>query len=557
MGMKKYAGKTVFGGIAIGKIRIEGKGKTIVKRCRVENVEAEIGRYHDAMKKASDQLKKIHEKAVSEVGEVNAQIFEVHIMMIEDDDYVESVENIIRTQNMNAEYAVASTGDNFAKLFSGMEDEYFRARADDIRDISDRLLKILADSNEKDSGASMPKEDENTHKDTLFTEKREPVILAAQELTPSETVRMDKSILLGFVTQYGSVNSHTAILARTMNIPAITGIEPKPDWQGKMAVVDGFKGELIIEPDEETLSSYRERLKELKEEKEEAKKLIGLENITKRGRHVKVYANIANVSDVYSVLQNDVEGIGLFRSEFLYMEANGFPDEEKQFAAYKQVTETMGGKKVIIRTMDIGADKKLSYFDLGEEENPAMGYRAIRISIKRPELFKTQLRAIYRASLYGNVSIMYPMITSVWELDKILEIEKEVQDELKEAGIDWKKMERGVMIETPAAAIISDKLAEKVDFFSIGTNDLVQYTLAVDRQNGNIGDFYNPRHEAVLRLIQSVIDNGHKKGIWVGICGEMASDLELTDLLLDMGIDELSAAPVFNLAIRKKVREHE
>ncbi|MDD6573199.1 MAG: phosphoenolpyruvate--protein phosphotransferase [Thermoflexaceae bacterium] len=557
MGMKTYAGKTVFGGIAIGKIRIEGKGKTIVKRCRIENVEEEIKRYHDAMKKASDQLKKIHEKAVSEVGEVNAQIFEVHMMMIEDDDYVESVENIIRTQNMNAEYAVASTGDNFAKLFSGMEDEYFRARADDIRDISDRLLKILADSNEKDSGETMVEEEKSSDNTTLLTEKQEPVILAAQELTPSETVQMDKSILLGFVTQYGSVNSHTAILARTMNIPAITGIEPRPDWHGKMAVVDGFGGELIIEPDEKTLLQYQERLKQLKEEEEQAKKLIGLENITKSGKKIKVYANIANVSDLYSVLHNDVEGIGLFRSEFLYMEGSTLPDEEKQFAAYKQVAQTMGGKKVIIRTMDIGADKKLSYLDLGEEENPAMGYRAIRISIKQPELFKTQLRAIYRASLYGNVSIMYPMITSLWELDKIMEIEKEVQDELKEAGIEWKKMERGIMIETPAAAIISDKLAEKVDFFSIGTNDLVQYTLAVDRQNGNIGDFYNPHHEAVLRLIQTVIRNGHAQGIWVGICGEMASDLELTDLFLDMGIDELSVAPVFNLAIRKKVREHE
>lgn len=541
MSMKRYAGKVVFGGIAIGKIRVEGKGQQIVKRNRVEDVEEEVERYHEAVQKAVAQLKKIHEKAVVEVGEVNAQIFEVHAMMLEDGDYVESVENIIRTQSMNAEYAVAATGDNFVKLFSEMEDEYFRARADDIKDISDRLIRVL-------SGAESASEN---------NDKKEPVILAAKELTPSETIQMDKDLLLGFVTKYGSVNSHTAILARTMNIPALTGIEIEPCWNGKMAVVDGFNGELILEPDEGTLSKYQEKREKILEEEKQSRKLMGLENITKSGKKIKVYANIANVSDTYAVLHHDSEGIGLFRSEFLYMESDTFPDEEKQFAAYKQVAETMGGKKVIIRTMDIGADKKLPYFNLGVEENPAMGYRAIRISISDPKLFKTQLRAIYRASLYGNISIMYPMITSVWELEKIIQLENEVIAELNDAGVDCNPLERGIMIETPAAAIISDYLAPMVNFFSIGTNDLVQYTLAVDRQNNNLGDFYNPRHEAVMRLIQTVIDNGHKAGIWVGICGEMASDLELTDKFLDMGIDELSVAPVFNLAIRKKVREHE
>lgn len=558
--MKKYTGKVVFHGIAIGRLRIEGKGKQIVKRNRVDEPEKEIKRYHEAVEKALEQLKKIHEKAVSEVGEVNAQIFEVHAMMLEDEDYVESVENIIRTQNMNAEYAVASTGDNFAKLFSEMEDEYFRARADDIKDISDRLIQVLSETDtvsyDKREASQDGKEPERTAENKSIFCDNEPVILAAKELTPSETVQMDKKLLLGFVTQYGSVNSHTAILARTMNIPALTGIEMKPDWNGRMAVVDGFQGELIIEPDEETLLEYEKKLERQKEEENQIKQLLGMENVTRSGKKIKVYANIANVSDVYSVLHNDAEGIGLFRSEFLYMESDSFPDEEKQFAAYKQVAENMGGKKVIIRTMDIGADKKLSYFDLGEEENPAMGYRAIRISISRPEIFKTQLRAIYRASLYGNISIMYPMITSVWELEKIIEMENEVIQELRETGIDCRPMERGIMIETPAAAVISDRLAEKVDFFSIGTNDLVQYTLAVDRQNGNISDFYDPHHEAVLRLIRMVIENGHEKGIWVGICGELASDTELTDTFLDMGIDELSVAPVFNLAVRKKVREH-
>lgn len=538
MSMERYTGKTVFRGIAIGKIQVGGKKETVVKRVRVTDAEQEIRRYHDAIKKAQEELKLLYEKAVLEVGEVNAQIFEVHGMLLEDDDYVDSVENMIRTQNTNAEYAVAATGDNFAGVFLGMEDEYFKARAEDIKDISNRLIRVLSQS-----------EEEN--------DVREPVILAAKELTPGETIKMDKSLLLGFVTQYGSVNSHTAILARTMNIPALTGIEIKPSWNGKMAIVDGFSGELILEPEEEIREKYRERQRRIQEEEEQIKALMGKANITRGGKHIKVYANIANVSDVYPVLHYDSEGIGLFRSEFLFMESNTFPDEEKQFAAYKQVAETMGGKKVIIRTMDIGADKKLAYFNLGEEENPAMGYRAIRISLSRPELFKTQLRAIFRASLYGNVSVMYPMITSVWELEKIMQLEQEVLQELRETGVDCKPVERGIMIETPAAAIISDRLAPLVDFFSIGTNDLVQYTLAVDRQNGNIGDFYHPQHEAVMRLIQMVIENGHRFGIWVGICGEMASDLDLTDRFLDMGIDELSVAPVFNLAVRKKVREHE
>lgn len=537
--MQDYQGKKIFGGIAIGKIRIEGKAKQTIKRNRITDVEKELERYHEAVEEAEKQLKEIYDKAVQRVGEVNAQIFMVHQMMLRDDDYTESVENIIRNQEMNAEYAIGATCDNFVRMFGQMEDEYFRARADDIRDVSDRLLKVLSGE------------------ETVETDNDLPFILAADELTPSETIQIDRSRLLGFVTKYGSVNSHTAILARTMNIPAITEIDVKQSWNGKNVILDGDAGKLLVEPEEAVIKEYEEKLQQIKQEKQEMEQLKGKENVTRSGRKIKLYSNITNAADVYDVLHNDSEGIGLFRSEFLYMEQDALPDEEKQFAAYRQVAENMGGKKVIIRTMDIGADKKLSYLNLAEEENPALGYRAIRIGLDRRDILKTQLRAIYRAGLYGNISVMYPMITSEWELDEILQIENEVVQELSGAGVDCKKMERGVMIETPAAAVISDLLAKKVDFFSIGTNDLVQYTLAVDRQNSNLNRFYNPRHKAVMRLIQNVIDNGHRENIWVGICGEMASDTELTDEFIDMGIDELSVAPVFNLAVRKKIREHQ
>ncbi len=537
--MQEYQGKKIFGGIAIGRIRIEGKSKQTIKRNRITDIEKELKRYHEAVKEAGRQLKDIYDKAVEQVGEVNAQIFMVHQMMLEDDDYTESVENIIRNQEMNAEYAVGATCDNFVKMFGEMEDEYFRARADDIKDVSDRLLTVL-------SGECAVEENSD-----------EPFILAADELTPSETIQIDRSKLLGFVTKYGSVNSHTAILARTMNIPAITDIDVKTVWNGKTVIIDGYAGKLFVEPEDAVKKEYEKKLWQINQEKQEMELLKGKENVTRSGRKIKLYSNIANVADVYEVLHNDSEGIGLFRSEFLYMEQDMLPDEEKQFAAYRQVAENMGGKKVIIRTMDIGADKKLPYLNLAKEENPALGYRAIRIGLDRRDILKTQLRSIYRAGLYGNISVMYPMITSEWELDEILQVEKEVEAQLRETGIECKKIERGIMIETPAAAVISDLLAKKVDFFSIGTNDLVQYTLAVDRQNSNLNRFYDPHHDAVMRLIQNVIDNGHRENIWVGICGEMASDTAFTDELIDMGIDELSVAPVFNLAIRKKIREHQ
>jgi phosphotransferase system enzyme I (PtsI) len=535
--MEKITGKKIFGGVAIGKLHWYSKAQNQVVRRKVTDVEAEIKRYEDAKATAIEQLKELYDKALKEVGEVNAQIFEVHSMMLEDLDYNDSVHNLIRSQEINAEYAVGTTGDNFSEMFANMEDEYFKARAIDVKDISERVIAILCGA---DTGSDIG---------------TEPVIIAAEDLAPSETVQMDKSRLLAFVTHVGSVNSHTAILARTMNIPALTEVEIKPEWNGKMAIVDGYNGILIMEPDAEELAKYEEIQKQDAQKRELLETLRGKENVTLDGRKINLYANIGNVSDLAAVLKNDAGGIGLFRSEFLYLEKDTFPTEEEQFAAYKQVAETMAGKKVIIRTLDIGADKQADYFELAKEENPAMGYRAIRICLTRTEIFKTQLRAIFRASAYGKISIMYPMIISVEEVRKIKEIVAEVKAELKVQGIPYGEVEQGIMIETPAAAVISDLLAKEVDFFSIGTNDLTQYTLAIDRQNDKLDNFYNSHHEAVLRLIQTVVDNGHAAGIWVGICGELGADTTLTQRFLAMGLDELSVSPGAILPIRKIVRE--
>lgn len=537
--MEKLKASVIFKGIAIGRIRYAGRNNTVVKRVRTGDPEEEIKKYREAVDTAEGQLLEIYKEAKKNVGELNAEIFNVHAMLLRDEDYIDSVENIIKTQGVNAEYAIAVTGDNFAELFESMEDEYFKARAEDIKGISDRLINIL--SKDGDTGCRMG----------------EPSILISDELTPEETVKMDKSLVLGFVTRYGSVTSHTAILARTMNIPALSDVCVKPEWNGRTGIIDGINGEFIVDADDKTVNEYMQRRKELMKNEEDNKKLVGLCNETKSGRHIMVYSNIANVSDVVSVLSNDSEGIGLLRSEFLYMEKTAFPDEDTQFAAYRKVAESMGGRKVIIRTMDIGSDKKLAYFNPGREENPAMGYRAVRICLDRRDIFKTQLRAIYRASAYGNISVMYPMITSEWELIEIGKIEDEVRSELAGAGVRCEKIPHGIMIETPAAAIISDRLGRWADFFSIGTNDLIQYTLAADRGNLRIAKYCDPHHEAVMRLIKMVIDNGHKNGIWVGICGELASDVSLTDTFIDWGVDELSVAPVFNLCIRRKVREHE
>ncbi len=535
--MEKYVGKKVFNGIAIGTILFYEKKESVVSRYHVEDKEAELKRYETAKDKAISQLNTLYEKAVEDVGKMNAQIFEVHAMMLEDDDYVDSVHNIINNQGLNAEYAVASTGDNFSEMFSNMEDEYFRARADDIKDISQRLVSILC-GNEEESNVW-----------------DNPLILVADDLAPSETIQMDKEKLLAFVTRLGSTNSHTAILARTMGIPALVKVDISKDWNGKFAIVDGYNDTIIIEPDEETLAHYTKKQKEDIANKELLLTLKDKENITLSGQKINLYANIGNLSDLPAVLKNDAGGIGLFRSEFLYLESDHFPTEEEQFKAYKLVTETMGGKKVIIRTLDLGADKQVDYFDLGNEENPAMGYRAIRICLKQQDIFKTQLRAIYRASYYGTVSIMYPMIISVEEVRLIKEIVAEVKAELDSEGIPYGDVEEGIMIETPAAAIISDQLAKEVDFFSIGTNDLTQYTLAIDRQNQKLDFFFNPHHEAVLRLIEMVVKNAHKEGIWAGICGELGADMELTERFLKMGVDELSVAPSCILPIRKLVRE--
>lgn len=535
--MEKYTGKSIFKGIAIGKILFYQKGEQPVKRVKIEDTAEQIKRYEDARAKAAEQLQGLYEKALKEVGEANAAVFEVHQMMLEDDDYIDSVVNIIETQQVNAEFAVATTGDNFAKMFAEMEDDYFKARAADVKDISERMVNILSGN---ESGGALGDE---------------PVIVVAEDLAPSETVQMDKEKLLAFVTRLGSANSHTAILARTMNIPALIEVDIKEEWNGKMAVVDGYTGTFYIDPDEEILKKMQEKKEEDIKARELLQELKGKEDITVDGKHIKLYANIGGVKDVTSVLANDAAGIGLFRSEFLYLEANNYPDEEAQFQAYKTVAENMVGKKVIVRTLDIGADKQVDYFNLDHEENPAMGYRAIRICLDRRDIFRTQLRALLRASAYGNIGIMYPMIISVDEVKEIKKIVESIKAELTEKGIEYGEVEQGIMIETPAAVMISDLLAEEVDFFSIGTNDLTQYTLAIDRQNSKLDNIYDSHHLAVLRMIQKTIENGHKAGCWVGICGELGADMTLTETFLKMGIDELSVSPTFVLPIRKLIRE--
>lgn len=533
-------GKSVFGGIAIGKIALFEKGDDPVKRKTIEDTNEEIKRFENAKEKAKEELKALYEKALLEVGEANAMIFDVHQMMLDDLDYIESIRNMIETQKVNAEFAVATTGDNFAAMFSGMDDAYMKERAADVKDISNRVIRVLMG---KQSGGITG---------------NEPVILVAEDLAPSETVQLDKSLVLSFVTKHGSTNSHTAILARTMNIPALIGVDFPGDISGKMAIVDGFDGKVYIEPDEETLERYQKQ----KEEEEKKQKLLlelkGKETITKGGKKINLYANIGGVSDVAEVLANDANGIGLFRSEFLYLQSETFPTEEEQFRAYKTVVETMAGKKVIVRTLDIGADKQVDYFGLDKEDNPALGYRAIRICLTRPEIFKTQLRALYRAAFYGNISIMFPMIISVSEIHKIKEMIKEVKAELKEQGIPYKEdVELGVMIETPASVMISRELAKEVDFFSVGTNDLTQYTLAIDRQNSKLDEFYDPHHPAVLAMIRMAAENAHAEGKWIGICGELGADLELTEEFLKMGLDELSVSPSMVLPLRKKIRDCE
>ncbi len=537
--METYSGKSIFQGIAIGRILFYEKQQAEVKRHTIEDVKAEMERYEKAKETAIAQLRKLYEKACKEVGEVNAAVFEVHEMMLEDEDYNDSIRNMIEQQQVNAEYAVAMTGDNFSNMFAEMEDEYFSARAADIKDISDRVVSVLCGN-----GGDI-------------NDLEEPIILVAEDLAPSETVQMDKEKLLAFVTEQGSTNSHTAILARTMNIPALIGVKIQKEWNGKMAVVDGFTGILYVEPTPAVLDEMQGKQKRLLEERELLLELKGKEDITKDGRKIKLYANIGNVSDVAGVLKNDAAGIGLFRSEFLYLEKDHFPTEEEQFFAYKTVAERMAGKKVIIRTLDIGADKQVDYFHLEKEENPAMGYRAIRICLSQTDIFKTQLRALLRAAKYGNIAIMYPMIISVAEVKKIKEIVAEVKAELEQEGVPYGEVEQGIMIETPAAAVMSDELAKEVDFFSIGTNDLTQYTLAIDRQNAKLDSFYDAHHPAILRLIQTVIDNGHAHNCWVGICGELGADTTLTETFIQMGIDELSVSPGFVLPIRKIIRQTE
>lgn len=535
--MDKKAGKKIFNGIAIGKIRFYSKAENQVSRKKVEDVEAEIARYEEAKETATGQLEKLYEKALVEVGETNAEIFNVHIMMLEDDDFNESVHNIITSQKVNAEYAVASTGDNFAEMFANMEDEYFKARSADIRDITERMLTILCGNGQ---GGDIGEE---------------PVIIVAEDLAPSETVQMDKNKLLAFVTRLGSSNSHTAILARTMGIPALAGVEIDPFWDGKIGIVDGYEGVFLVDPPMPVLEEYFKKKAADDEQKQLLQTLKGKENVTKSGQKINLYANIGNPGDLMSVLENDAGGIGLFRSEFLYLESLTYPSEEEQFQAYRKVVETMGGKKVIIRTLDIGADKQVDYFDLDKEDNPALGYRAIRICLTRPEIFKTQLRALFRASAYGNLAIMYPMIISVDEVRRIKKISEEVKKELIAEGVEIGNVEEGIMIETPAAAVMSDELAKLVDFFSIGTNDLTQYTLAIDRQNAKLDEFYDAHHPAVLRLIEMVVKNAHNAGIWAGICGELGADITLTETFLKMGLDELSVSPGCILPVRKVIRE--
>ena len=536
-------GKSVFGGIAIGKIAVYKKKENTVKRNRVEDTAAEVLRFEQAKEQAKQELSVLYDKALKEVGEVNAAIFEVHQMMLDDLDYVESITNMICAQEVNAEFAVASTGDNFAEMFSAMDDAYMRERAADVKDISNRVIAVLQGKGEGG-----------------FTDE-DAVIILADDLAPSETVQLDKSKVLSFVTRHGSTNSHTAILARTMNIPALVGVDFSEELgcdmlsaEGALGIVDGFKGIIYINPEEEVLEEY----KKLQEEQERKYRLLqelkGKETITSDGKKVHLYANIGSVSDVLNARSNDAEGIGLFRSEFLYLENSNYPTEEEQFNAYKAVAENMGGRKVIIRTLGIGADKQVDYFNLEKEENPAMGYRAIRICLDRTEIFKTQLRAIYRAGYYGNIAIMFPMIISVQEVQQIKTLITEVKSELQAENIPYKDCELGIMIEVPAAVMISDLLAKEVDFFSIGTNDLTQYTLAIDRQNPKLDDIYDAHHEAIIRMIQMVVDNGHKEGCWVGICGELGADITMTERFVKMGVDELSVSPSMILPIREKIR---
>ena len=537
--MQVYNGKSVFGGIAIGKISVYQKKEQQVKRVKIENPDQELARYEKAKTEGIRQLQWLYDKALKEVGEANAAIFEVHQMMMEDDGYNESVENIIRSQGVNAEYAVATTGDNYAQMFSAMDDDYMRERAADVRDISERLLTIL---NGEDTGS---------------VDTDEPKIIVAEDLAPSETVQLDKDKVLSFVTVKGSLNSHTAILARTMAIPALvnTSMELDDSMDGKTGIVDGANGTFYVDPDEATLEEMKKRQEEDLLRKQLLQTLKGKDNVTLDGQRVMLYANIGNIKDLATVIQNDAGGIGLFRSEFIYLEKEEFPTEEEQFQIYRQVAQTMAGKRVIIRTLDIGADKQCGYFHMEHEENPALGCRAIRICLTRPEIFKTQLRALFRASAFGRIAIMYPMITSVAEVRRIKEIVEEVKSELTSQGVEFGDPEQGIMIETPAAAIISDDLAREVDFFSIGTNDLSQYTMAIDRQNPQLDQFFDPHHPAVLRMISMVVENAHKAGIWAGICGELGADQSLTKEFLAMGVDELSVSPGSILPLRKIILE--
>ncbi len=537
--MQQFAGKSVFKGIVLGPVLLFGGQDDQVRRKKIEDAEAEVSRMDAAREKAKNQLQALYDKAVKEVGESSAAIFEVHQMMLDDDDYLDSIQNMIRSELVNAEYAVAMTGDNFAEMFANMDDDYMKARAADVKDISNRVIRILEGREDVDMSSM------------------DPAIIVADDLSPSETVQMDKEKILGFVTVHGSTNSHTAILARMMNIPALIGVPMDLNQirTGMTAVVDGFEGTVTFEPDEELCAETRKKMEEEQEKLRLLEDLKGQETVTKDGRKIHLYANIGSVSDVGYVLENDGEGIGLFRSEFLYLGRDDFPSEEEQFQAYRQVAQTMAGKKVIIRTLDIGADKQVDYFNLGKEDNPALGYRAIRICLKQPDIFKAQLRALFRATTFGNISIMYPMITSVEEVKRIYEIVEEVKKELDEAGIVYKNPEQGIMIETPASVMVSDELAEIVDFFSIGTNDLTQYTLAIDRQNAKLDDFYNPHHPAILRMIKMVVDNAHKHGKWAGICGELGADLELTEEFVRIGLDELSVSPSMVLKVRKAIRE--
>ena len=537
--MMRFSGKTVYKGIQMGPVLVLKGNDSQVKRDKIQDADAEIERVGLAVEKAQQQLGKLYDKAVKEVGETSAAIFEVHQMMLEDEDYLDAIHNMIRTEMVNAEYAVAVTGDNFSEMFAGMDDDYMKARAADIKDISNRLVQNLQGKEDIDLNSS------------------EPAIRVADDLSPSETVQMDKDKILAFVTVHGSSNSHTAILARMMNIPALIGVPLDLDalHSGMTAVVDGFTGEVIFEPDEQTCEDAKKRMEEEQEKLHLYQSLKGKENVTRDGKKINVFANIGSVGDVGYVLENDAGGIGLFRSEFLYLGRDNFPTEEEQFQAYKQVVQMMAGKKVIIRTLDIGADKQVDYFNLGKEENPAMGYRAIRICLKQPEIFRTQLRALFRAAVFGNLSVMYPMITSVEEVKKIYEIVDSVKAELDSDGVPYKIPEQGIMIETPAAVMVSDELAELVDFFSIGTNDLTQYTLAIDRQNEKLDEFYNAHHKAILRMIKMTVENAHKAGKWAGICGELGADLELTEEFVRMGVDELSVAPSMVLKLRKVIRE--